>query len=332
MAAAAAQSSTTRRLDVPLRAEIARAASPIVDTEVSAANVGAVAPAGYWGGQYRTSTGELVTIYASDSYPVDPAMGQRWADFLASLVHGPEISTVTVLLTTPTQIERVCGPNAVACYSPQGAVLYTPGEDPGTDLSAEAVITHEYGHHVAANRSDAPWSALDSGPKRWASSMQVCARTRSGELFPGAEDAAHYTLNPGEGWAETYRVLNERKAGLPEAPWQIVSSVSVSHCRSAHRSGAGRHQPLAGRHDDDANRGAEPDEEGPHLYRRYAAGRNVEDDPEAFGRHAPRSRCLRIVDPRCSRRLRGRRLAHLHGLRRPELSLPGHRHRRPRLR
>ena len=222
VAAAAAQSSTTRRLDVPLRAEIARAASPIIDTEV-AANVGAVAPAGYWGGQYRTSTGELVTIYASDSYPVDPAMGQRWADFLASLVHGPEISTVTVLLTTPTQIERVCGPNAVACYSPQGAVLYTPGEDPGTDLSAEAVITHEYGHHVAANRSDAPWSALDSGPKRWASSLQVCARTRSGELFPGAEDAAHYTLNPGEGWAETYRVLNERKAGLPEAPWEIVS-------------------------------------------------------------------------------------------------------------
>ena len=53
--------------------------------------------------------------------------------------------------------------------------------------------------------------------------MQVCARTRSGELFPGAEDPGRYTQNPGEGWAETYRVLNERKAGLPEAPWQIVT-------------------------------------------------------------------------------------------------------------
>jgi hypothetical protein len=42
-------------------------------------------------------------------------------------------------------------------------------------------------------------------------------------LFPGAEDPRRYTLNPGEGWAETYRVLNERKAGLPEAPWQIVT-------------------------------------------------------------------------------------------------------------
>ena len=27
----------------------------------------------------------------------------------------------------------------------------------------------------------------------------------------------------GEGWAETYRVLNERKAGLAEVPWHIVS-------------------------------------------------------------------------------------------------------------
>src|SRR5439155_15631056 len=95
-------------------------------------------------GQYRTAAGELVTIYASNSYPVDPALGQRWADLLGSLVHGSEISTVTVLLATPTQIARVCGADAVACYSPQGAVLYTPGEDPGTDLSAEAVITHEY--------------------------------------------------------------------------------------------------------------------------------------------------------------------------------------------
>ena len=187
MAAAAAQSSTTRRLDIPQRTQISLAETPIIDREVAAPSVSAVAPAGYWGGQYQTTAGESVTIYASNSYPVDPAMGQRWADFLGSLVHGSEISTVTVLLATAAQISRVCGADAVACYSPQGAVLYTPGEDPGTDLSAEAVITHEYGHHVAANRSDAPWSALDYGPKRWASAMQVCARTRSGELFPGAE-------------------------------------------------------------------------------------------------------------------------------------------------
>jgi hypothetical protein len=218
-AAAAAQSKPARRLVTPQLDEIARAGAPIVDAQVALTTV----PNGFWGGQYKTSTGELVTVYASNSYPMDPALGQRWADFLASLVHGPEISTVTVLLATPSLISRTCGPEAVACYSPQGDFLYTPGEDPGSDLSAEAVITHEYGHHVANNRLNDPWSALDWGPKRWASSMQVCARSASGQLFPGAEDGAHYQLNPGEGWAETYRVLNERRAGIPETPWQIVS-------------------------------------------------------------------------------------------------------------
>src|SRR5882762_9242359 len=95
--ATAAQSSATRQLETPRRSEISRASRPIVDTQLTAASVGAVPPAGYWGGQYQTSTGESVTVYASDSYPVDPALGQRWADFLASRVHGTELATVTVL-------------------------------------------------------------------------------------------------------------------------------------------------------------------------------------------------------------------------------------------
>ena len=40
--------------------------------------------------------------------------------------------------------------------------------------------------------------------------------------MPGAEDPVQYTENPGEGWAETYRVLNERKAGRAETPWDIA--------------------------------------------------------------------------------------------------------------
>jgi hypothetical protein len=219
--ATAAQSKPLRRLESPQLAEIARASTPIVDTQLTTA-AAAVAPAGYWGGQYSVATGESVTVYASNSYPVDAALGQRWADFLATLVHGPELSSVTVLLATPEQISHTCGQDAVACYSSRGAQLYAPGEDPGSDLSAEAVITHEYGHHIAANRSNAPWLALDWGPKRWASSMQVCAKARTGVFVPGAEDPVQYTENPGEGWAEAYRVLNEQKAGRPETPWQIV--------------------------------------------------------------------------------------------------------------
>lgn len=219
VSAAAAQSKPSHRLVSPVLKEILRANAPITDAQVVVKAV----PSGYWGGVYRTAAGELVTVYASNAYSVDPALGQRWADFLGSLIHGPELSTVTVLIATPGEIARVCGQDAVACYSARGAFLYTPGEDPGSDLSAEAVITHEYGHHVAANRSNAPWLALDYGPKRWASSMQVCAKARRGELAPGAEDAVQYTENPGEGWAETYRVLNERKAGRAETPWDVVS-------------------------------------------------------------------------------------------------------------
>jgi hypothetical protein len=53
--------------------------------------------------------------------------------------------------------------------------------------------------------------------------MQVCARAKKGELAPGAEDPVRYEVNPGEGWAEAYRVLNQRRLGVPESPWEIVS-------------------------------------------------------------------------------------------------------------
>lgn len=222
-AATVSQAAPAARLKSPSLADISRASRPIVDTTITRSSTLGLVPPGYWGGDYTISSGEKVTVYASNSYAVDPALEQSWANFLGSLVHGSEISAVTVLLSTSDQISRVCGEDAAACYVPDGSLLYTPGEDPGADLSAEAVITHEYGHHVAAHRSNAPWEAIAWGPKRWASTMQVCARTRKNELVPGAEDPAHYTVNPGEGWAETYRVLNERKAGKAESPWDIVS-------------------------------------------------------------------------------------------------------------
>lgn len=224
-AAAAAQAAPAARLKSPQLDQIARAGQPILDSLIAPPTTRALAqaPNGYWGGVYKVSTGESVTVYASNAYPVDPALGQRWADFLTSLVHGSELSKVTVMLSTDSEISRICGQDALACYSDRGALLYAPGQDPSSSLSAEAVITHEYGHHVAANRSNAPWNAIDWGPKRWASSMQVCAATKQGRLYPGAEDPVRYQENPGEAWAETYRVLNQRLLGLPESPWEIVS-------------------------------------------------------------------------------------------------------------
>lgn len=220
---AAPAGSSATRLKSPRPAEIARAAAAIPDTLLHSSPTRALAPSGFWGGDYQTPSGETVTVYASNSYAIDPALGQRWADFLASLLHGSELSSVTALLATPDEIKGICGGFAVACYGARGGLLYAPGDDPGPDFSAEAVVTHEYGHHIAAHRSNAPWRALDWGPKRWASSMQVCAKTRADQLVPGAEDPIEYRFDPGEGWAESYRVLNERRLGLAESPWQIVS-------------------------------------------------------------------------------------------------------------
>jgi hypothetical protein len=217
--AAARTDAEVLRLDSPRLPEIARGPAFIADATVAATP----ARSTYWGGATTASTGETVTIYVSDAYPQDPATAQRWADFLATLVHGPELSRLTAYLAPLDQVQAFCGADALACYSPGSESLIAPGDDPAAGTSAEAVVTHEYGHHVAANRSDAPWSAEDYGTKRWASYMQVCAKTRAGQLFPGAETVPRYQLNPGEGFAESYRVLNERRAGLAEMPWEVVS-------------------------------------------------------------------------------------------------------------
>jgi hypothetical protein len=220
-ATAAEATPATTRLQSPSRSEIGRAGT-ITDATLSPAGAARVARSASWGGVYTTPSGELVKVYASNAYPQDPAVGQRWADFFASLVHGSELATITAYLAPLNEVQGLCGAQALACYSPRDALLVAPGDDPYADTSAEAIVTHEYGHHVANNRNNAPWDAEDWGAKRWASYMQVCAKTKQSTYFPGSETLPNYRVNPGEGWAEAYRVLNQRKAGVIESPWEIV--------------------------------------------------------------------------------------------------------------
>jgi hypothetical protein len=218
--AAAGEPAAAPRLEAP-RASDLSLAQGIVDRTLTPAAAARIAS--YWGGSFQTSTSEEVTIKVSDAYPQDPAIAQRWATFLGSLVHGPELSSVTVYVAPPDEVERRCGDGALACYSPGQQLVVTPGEDPTRRISAEAVLAHEYGHHVAANRVNPPFGpTIDWGTKRWASAEQVCARERAGELSPGAEDPIRYPFNPGEGFAESYRLLNERVSGRAETPWLIV--------------------------------------------------------------------------------------------------------------
>ena len=223
--AAVASFSTPQRpmLARPSLTAISSAPQVVPDSTLTAPKAKRVLSIGnYWGGRYGTPTGEPVTVYVSDSYPQDPAIPQRWANFLDSLVHGSELSQVTAYLAPLDEVQLICGPDALACYSPRESLLVAPGDAPAADISAEAVVTHEYGHHVAAHRLDPPWLAVDYGTKRWASYLQVCRRTSAGELHPGSETVPNYALNPGEAFAEAYRVLNQRKAGLVETAWDIV--------------------------------------------------------------------------------------------------------------
>jgi hypothetical protein len=210
---------------LPLSAAAASAApTPFRDTILSptASRLLSADAAAFWGGRTTASTGESVNVEFSDSYPVDPALAQHWADLLASLLHGPELKDVIVYLAPFSEVQRFCGQGALACYSPQREQIVASADRLDPEISAESVVMHEYGHHVAAASNDTPWIAIDYGPKRWSSYENVCAKTRAGQLFPGAEDS-NYRLNPGEAFAETFRVLNERRLGFPESPWDIVS-------------------------------------------------------------------------------------------------------------
>ena len=211
---------------LPLSAAAATVTSgtPFRDTVIPASGLRFLSTTqAFWGGTVTASTGEPVTIRVSESYPQDPALQQKWADFLASLLHGPELANVTAYLAPLREVQSICGRSALACYSPGQSLLVAPAENVTADLPAESIVMHEYGPHVAASRNDSPWEAVDYGTKRWSSYMQVCAKSRAGQLFPGAEDSQNYRLNPGEAFAEAYRVLNERRLGVPESTWDVVS-------------------------------------------------------------------------------------------------------------
>jgi hypothetical protein len=175
--------------------------------------------ASWHGGPVQASTGETVTVYVSDSYGSDPAVQQRWADYFASLLHGSELSLLSAYVVTPGEVASLCdNANALGCYSYDRLVIAGETVD---GIAPEAVAAHEYGHHIAANRSNQPWQAIDWGTKRWASAEEVCARARDGTAAPG-DEGDRYAVNPGEAFAESYRVLSASRIAAATAPWSIV--------------------------------------------------------------------------------------------------------------
>lgn len=177
-------------------------------------------------GTYTTADGSTVHVIFAGLGSPDAVAGQSTADFLDTLLHGSELSTITAELAPFATIQDICGFQALACYYPNRETLYVPTVVPSTiDVPVEQILAHEYGHHVAAARSNAPWSALAWGPKRWATYMAVCPHTFSGEMFPGDEGGG-YQLNPGEGWAESFRLANSLRIGTwTDIGWPVVDDI-----------------------------------------------------------------------------------------------------------
>jgi hypothetical protein len=215
---APAAGSRLRRLQPPSIFD-AGLVAPQVDDRIlqSRADV----PKHAWGGGFLSADGEPVDLWVSDAYAEDRAVGQNWVDYLAQLVHGPELSRVTVFLGKPDEVEFLCGYGAIACYEPLDALIMAPAEDIPGSVTAEEALTHEYGHHVSQHRVNPPWEASEYGTKRWATHVGVCTGVARHALFPG-DQAGHYRLNPSEIYAESYRVLNERRLGRIESAWRIV--------------------------------------------------------------------------------------------------------------
>ena len=133
----------------------------------------------------------------------DQAAATRLTETVNALIHGLEVSTVTIRVVTPTAVMAVCGSDAAGCYqssSRGGNTIYVPTGDTGPD-----VLTHEYGHHIEQSRRTS-FSALGTGVPGW-----WRARTIDG-LLQGGLVARDYSLgwyrSISEIFAEDYAVLN----------------------------------------------------------------------------------------------------------------------------
>ena len=179
----------------------------------------AAAALSWHGGTVTLSSGEHLTVFVSDAYSVDVNPIQQWGDFFGSLIHGTELAQLTAYIATPDEVGVMCeSADVLGCYGDDRLVV---SGDVIDGVSPQEIARHEYGHHVAATRTNPPWASLDWGPKRWATAEHICPREHAGQVFPG-DEGSNYTLNPGEAFAESYRVLNDVRSFGLAIDWGLV--------------------------------------------------------------------------------------------------------------
>jgi hypothetical protein len=177
---------------------------------------------------YPTGDGTTsIPVTLASSYTGDPAVAQTYATFLGTLPHGSELASLKVTVVPSSGVASACSGDPsdgiLACYGADDQTMIVPGDQAAeSDVSVNYVIAHEYGHHIAAHRSNAPLAALDFGPKKWSSYELVCTHTLDGKLAPG-DQGANYLSNPGEAWAESYARLI-----YPAEAWRFTPVLAPS--------------------------------------------------------------------------------------------------------
>jgi hypothetical protein len=141
------------------------------------------------------------------------------------VIRGRSARRLRMFIGTPAEVADACGGDTgvQACYVSGERRMFVPSTDSGAGQSPytrEYVVTHEYGHHIAAFRRNDPFPALDWGPKYWASYELICAGVYQGVYFPGNQ-GSHYLDDPGEGWADSYAHLH-----YPRLPFQFNSGLA----------------------------------------------------------------------------------------------------------
>jgi hypothetical protein len=209
------------RLEAPTLAGLGYGGAFTKTSKLSTTGRASLAASMWVGGRYTIGSGEAVTVYVSATYGASDDQAREWANWFASLPHGAELALLTAYLAPLGEVQSICGSGDVlGCYG--GQRLVSLGDSSG-GMPPASIAAHEYGHHVANNRSNAPWKAIDWGTKRWATSTHICSRVSAGTAFPG-DEGFNYTLNPGEGFAESYRVLVETNGSAEGYDWPIVDA------------------------------------------------------------------------------------------------------------
>ncbi len=151
----------------------------------------------------RTADGTTIHVEDRSSDPTG-AVAASYVSFLGSLPHGSELGLLKVRIVPTASVATACGGTAgdgvLACYADADDTMVVPADATSTGgtsgVTLDYVLAHEYGHHVAAHRSDAPYPSLDFGPKYWASYERICSGTLDGRYAPGDESEG-YLENPG---------------------------------------------------------------------------------------------------------------------------------------